>query len=135
MVLSFALPFTVNVESQQLNNAEALFSFGDAGDFVQLGLSDLAVGDRGPEMIADFPDDVDGQEQLFAAVYVVDSRAAPSFQVCLFKYLEGVDQHFVIKQLARANRVARGANQFVFIRHGNSSNAARISAGFAPPRT
>src|ERR1700759_4343828 len=64
-----------------LNDPEALPALGYLLNFGEFGIGKLAIGDDRREMIAHLADDVDREEQLFAASCIVDIGGAPGGQI------------------------------------------------------
>jgi hypothetical protein len=75
---------------------EPLPALGRLRQLLQLSLRQFSVGDDGGQMIAHLADDVDGQEELFAADGIVDRARAPGGGVAVFELRERLAEQIVL---------------------------------------
>lgn len=71
------------------HDPEPSLPLGYLKQLFQFSLRQFAVGHDSGEMIADFADDVDREEKLFARDDIVDRADAPSRGVAFFQSVEG----------------------------------------------
>ncbi len=99
-------------------------AFGGLGQIAQLAFGEPSIDRHRGEVVADDGHDVDGQEQLFAGLFLIDLGGSPGGDVVALQAGEDFGQKIIGEQIARADAPGGGLGQHIFA-HVTTQHAGR----------